>query len=179
MPTYYLDFANQIISYLGLDDEENENVKNLIERLPFNVRKYGVKVVIPQISFGEALSELYSKFREITDRQFTFEGLESKLSKLLLVVDNIQADLKPATRDAISVYNALLEDKFLIDEIGPTDLLILSQAISDSDADHLFTMDRGLIECSGNKNVKELIKKYKEEIGFYIQEGLSKDKKLL
>ena len=160
--------------HLGLDDEENENVKNLLERLPFNVRKYGVKVVIPQISFGEALSELYSKFRERTDRQFTFEGLESKISDLLLVVDKIQADLKPATRDAISVYNTLLEDKFLIDEIGPVDLLILSQAISDSDADHLFTMDRGLIECRGNKKVKELIETYKEGIGFYIQEGLSK-----
>jgi hypothetical protein len=172
MSTYYLDFANQIISYLDLDDEENENVKNLLKKLPFHIRSYGVKVVIPQISFGEAVSELYSKFRDKTDRQFTFEGLESKISKLLLLVKNMQADLKPATREAISVYNILSEDIFLADKLGPVDLLILSQAISDPDADHLFTMDLPLINSQTTNKVKELIKQYKGEKGFVIKEDI-------
>ncbi len=172
MSTYYLDFANQIISYLDLDNEENENVKKLLKKLPFHIKSYGVKVVIPQISFGEAVSELYSKFRDKTDRQFTFEGLESKISKLLLTVQKMQADLKPATREAISVYNILSEDIFLADKLGPVDLLILSQAISDPDADHLFTMDLPLINSQTTNKVKELIKQYKGEKGFFITEDI-------
>lgn len=169
MPTYYLDFANQIISYLGLDNEVNENVNKLIKKLPFHVKIYGVRVIIPQISFGETLSELYFKFKNIKGKEFTFYGLETKISEILNLINKMQADLKPPTWEAISVYNTLRsEDSFLADKVGPVDLLILSQAISDPSADHLFTTDMTLIDSQTTNVVKNQIKKYKEEGGFTI-----------
>jgi hypothetical protein len=161
MPTYHLDFAGYALNLLGFDQEERSGIKDLIEsRLATDSRRHDeVKIVISDIALAETITKVYDSL----NTQGRITGFSDYLYKLYKILSRLNPNYLPVKHEAIKVYNFLAEDGFLLEKLGPHDLLILSQAIADKDSDYLFTIDNSLLTNFYNKTVHDALENFHSE----------------
>ncbi len=160
MSVYHLDFASYALNILGFDEEQKAEIKDFIEgRLSTDTRKHDAEIVISDIALAETVSKIYMSL----NTQARLTDYPDYLYKLYRILSKLDPNYLPIKHEAIKAYNFLATDEYLLKDLGPHDLLILSQAVSDKTSDYIFTIDNQLLSYFYNKTVSEAIEQFHAE----------------
>ena len=118
-----------------------------------------MEIVISDIALAETISKVYNSL----NTQSRITGFPDYLYELYRVLSKLNPNYLPVKYEAIKVYNSLATDDLLLKELGPHDLLILSQAIADKNSDYLFTIDNRLLTNFYGKTVKKALGQFHSE----------------
>ena len=118
---------------------KEEDGKQDVKRMLYNLRENAFDVFVPHIVLGEICGIIFRDFKSGQDRR-------DKVAKIVdVVVDNkIQSEnMKPVDRAAFRIMADLSNKDELLDA---TDVMIMSQVLSDTDSKFFFTTDSKLLE---------------------------------
>jgi len=164
---YYLD-SDHVIAYIH-DVPRNKDLgsafRDFISR---RGTKKGINFVLPQVAVGEVINYI------VNENKVDKTKRKDLMVALVELIQDLNIDLKPATRESLEIARWLLGKENFTDT---TDAIILSQALCDPNSKYLLTSDSVLTGselimsiCKGEKRDK----KSKEFVEQFIDRKNSK-----
>jgi len=128
-----------------LEKERHDTLSNFVKK-----SKNNVKLKIPLIVLGEIHVKIF-KHPEIIEEDTSFFHIRKKILNLF---KHPEIDLNPPKGDCYETAKRFVEANEQ-NRIHPTDALIVSQALHDTNSKHLLTLDTNLIESLSRGIISE------------------------
>lgn len=142
--TFYIE-AYVIGDKIGQRDTQKE-ATDLFQKISKTITNPNIKVVIPFIVLGELINNINREISDDMNKTQVFFKFWELINKL------IKADFSPPRCNCIPIAKRVMVKD---DQIEPTDLHIVAQALEDPYSSFLLTTDSKIIESYGIKNLEK------------------------
>ena len=153
----YLDTSVLIEPIIGTD----QATKSIVNESLHKMARHGGLIIIPQLVMGEACTKIYERSLESKSdpKSDTYRFIEL-LGKLNF---NVKECIPPTTDRILQLALAIQRNDNRIDYC---DCVIVSHALSDDKATHLYTMDKYVMRST---YIKKQLDDYKNENGHELR----------